>query len=182
MKKIKIKSIENEITILKPFSKKFISAEYLGWLNDKQVSRYILKAKENTSFDDLKLFTTKMIESPYNYFFAILYKKNFAHIGNVRIGPIDFNSLESGFGILIGNKNFHNVGIGFEVMNAVKDFSFNYLKLKKLNFLSVKNHVASKNLYIKSGFECLGDAKKTFDKNGKSLKLIQWTINNPHFK
>ena len=79
MKKIKIKSIENEITILKPFSKKFISAEYLSWLNDKQVSRYILKAKENTSFDDLKLFTTKMIESPYDYFFAILNFYTFNH-------------------------------------------------------------------------------------------------------
>ena len=35
------------------------------------------------------------------------------------------------------------------------------------------------NLYYKAGFKCLRELKKTFDKNGKSWKLVEWSMINP---
>ena len=179
MKKLKIKSIENKRVLLEPFSHNFISKDYLAWMNDKETTQFIQKTKKNMSLDDLYSFANKMINSDEDYFFAILLKKNFQHIGNVRLGPIDFNSMKSGFGILIGDKNFHRLGIGTEVMELIKDFSFNYLQLNQLCFPSVKSYLAAKNLYSKAGFRCVGELEKTFDKNGKSWKLVEWTMKNP---
>lgn len=179
MKKLKIKSIENKKVLLEPFSHNFISKEYLSWMNDKETTKFIHKAKKDISLDDLYSFANKMIHSHEDYFFAILFKKNFQHIGNVRLGPIDFNLMKSGFGILIGDKNFHRLGIGTEVMELIKDFSFNYLQLNKLCFPAVKSHLSATNLYSKTGFKCDGELEKTFDKNGKSWKLVEWTMKNP---
>ena len=179
MSKPKIKSIENNRIVLEPFSHNFISDNYLAWMNDKETTKFIQKAKENMSIDDLYSFVNKMIHSEEDYFFAILLKKDLQHVGNVRLGPIDFNLMKSGFGIMIGDKNFHRCGIGTEVMGLIKDFSFNYLQLKRLCFPAVKSYSAAMSLYSKAGFKCLGDMEKTFDKNGKSWKLVEWTMKNP---
>ena len=70
-----------------------------------------------------------------------MHKKNNRHIGNVRLGPIDDERKISKFGILIGDKDFHGLGVGTEVMGLIKDFSFNYLRLKKLRFDVVKEKI-----------------------------------------
>ena len=180
MKKLKIKSIENKRILLEPFSDNFISNDYLSWMKDNETTQFIKKAKRDISLDDLYSFANSMILSKKDYFFAIVIKKNFHHIGNVRLGPIDFKSMKSGFGILIGDKNFHKLGIGTDVMELIKDFSFNYLQLNQLCFHSVKSYVAAKKLYSKTGFKCLGELEETFDKNGKSWKLVEWMMKNPN--
>ena len=62
-----------------------------------------------------------MIDSNFDYFFAIFVKKNSKHIGNVRLGPIDFKAMKSNFGILIGNKNFHGIGMEQECLILLKN-------------------------------------------------------------
>ena len=37
-------------------------------------------------------------------------------------------------------------------------------------------------LYAKTKFTCLGEMQKTFDKNGKSWKLVEWSMNNLNYK
>ena len=182
MKKPLIKSIEGDIVNLQPFSKKFISNDYLNWINDKDTAQFIYKAKENTSLDDLNFFVENMINSDFDYFFAIIHKEKKQHIGNVRLGSIDFNLMRSNFGILIGDKNFHGCGIATEVLELIKYFGFNYLKLEEIHFSVVKEHAAAMRLYAKTKFTCLGEIKKTFNKNGKSWKLVEWSMNKLNYK
>ena len=58
----------------------------------------------------------------------------------------------------------------------------NYLKLDKIHFPVVKEHTAAMRLYAKTKFTCLGEMQKTFDKNGKSWKLVEWSMNNLNYK
>ena len=53
MKKLKIKSIENKKVLLEPFSHNFISKEYLSWMNDKETTKFIHKAKKDISDKEL---------------------------------------------------------------------------------------------------------------------------------
>jgi len=182
MKKLPIKILQSDNVKLQPFSKEFISNKYLDWINDKNVTRFIDKAKDNTTLEDLNFFAESLIKSDFDYFFAIIYKKEQRHIGNVRLGAIDSNFKKSNFGILIGDKSFHGCGIATEVMELIKHFSFNYLKLDKIHFPVVKEHTAAMNLYAKTKFTCLGEVKKTFNKNGKSWKLVEWAMSNLDYK
>ena len=150
MKKLPIKILESDQVELQPFSKDFISNNYLNWINDKDVARFIDKAKNNTSLEDLNFFAERLIKSDFDYFFAIIYKKKKCHIGNVRLCTIDSNFKESNFGILIGDKSFHGCGIATEVLELIKDFSFNYLKLDKIHFPVVKENAAAMKLYAKT--------------------------------
>ena len=182
MKRPPIKNIEGDKVDLQPFSKNFISNNYLNWMNDKDTTRFIEKAKNNLSLNDLNFFAKNMIDSDFDYFFAIIHKEKQQHIGNVRIGPIDFNLMKSNFGILIGNKNFHGCGVATEVLELIKHFSFNYLKLEQIHFPVVKEHTAAMRLYAKTKFTCLGEIKKTLNKDGKSWKLVEWSMNYLNYK
>jgi len=90
--------------------------------------------------------------------------------------------MNSNFGILMGDKNFHGLGLATEVLELIKDFGFNYLNLKKIKFAVVKEHTAAMRLYAKTKFKYLGEAKKTFDKNGVSWKLVEWSMTNLNYK
>lgn len=179
MKKSQIKTIQGSTILLKPFSKEFVSRDYLNWMNDTETTKFIQKAKNNTSIDELYSFANEMINSEKDYFFAIVLKKNLLHIGNVRLGPIDFNLMKSNFGIMIGNKEFRGSGVGVEVLELIKDFSFNYLKLEQLIFPVVEAYTAAMRLYEKTGFTLNNKVKKSLNKNGKSWKLVEWSMNNP---
>ena len=72
MKKLKIKSIQGNNVLLKPFSKEFISKDYLVWMNDIETTKYIQKAKRNTSLEDLYYFANQMFDGNKDYFFAII--------------------------------------------------------------------------------------------------------------
>lgn len=182
MKKSPSKILESNKVILKPFSKEFISDKYLRWLNDDSITQFIDKAKENTSLEDLNYFAESMINSNKDYFFAIIYKKNNFHIGNVRLGPIDFNKKKSNFGILIGDKNYQGCGLGTDVIELIKYFGFEYLALDRIHFPVVKKHDAAMKLYAKTKFKCLGEMKKTFNKKRKSWKLVEWTMSSLDYK
>ena len=173
-----IKMLEGDKIKLQPFSKDLISNKYLDWINDKDINRFIDKANDNTSMDDLNFFVESMIKSDFDYFFAIIHKKKKCHIGNVRLGAVDFYFKKSNFGILIGDKKFHGYGIATEVLELIKDFGFKYLKLNKIHFPVVKEHTAANKLYAKNNFTCLGEMKKTLNKNKKSWKLVEWSMSN----
>lgn len=172
-----IKKIIGSNIDLVPFSKIFISNDYLNWMKDKDITMFIVKQDDKISLDDIHSFVEKMIHSKSDYFFAIIYKKTKKHIGNVRLGPIDLNSMKSKFGILIGDKNFHNCGVATETLELIKNFGFNYLKLEQIRFGVVKEHRAAMRLYAKSHFTCLGETNETLKKNGKSWKIIDWSMN-----
>jgi ribosomal-protein-alanine N-acetyltransferase len=182
MKIHKIKTIQGSKILLEPFSHKYINDNYLSWMNDEDTTKFIQKAKKNTKLEDLYLFANKMISSDTDYFFAILLKKNLEHVGNVRLGPIDFKSMKSNFGILIGSKNYRGCGIGTEALKLIKEFGFGYLKLKQIIFPVVEDNLPAIRLYEKAGFVLRNKLKKTFNKDGQSWKLAEWEMKNPNLR
>ena len=126
MKKPPTKTLIGQKVILKPFSRKFLTKKYLNWMNDNETTKFIYKAKKKNTMNDLELFAKTMIKSNLDYFFAIIYKKKKIHIGNIRLGPINFDAMSSNFGILIGAKEFHGLGLATEALELIKNFGFEY--------------------------------------------------------
>jgi RimJ/RimL family protein N-acetyltransferase len=180
MSKLPIQRIQGSDIQLEPFSCQFVTIDYLRWMNDKETTRFIQKAQGKTSIDDLHSFVNQMIDSDLDYFFAILLKKDQRHVGNVRLGPIDFVSKKSHFGIMIGEKDLRGCGVGTEVVELIKQFSFEYLDLDRLSFPVVKKYLAAMKLYEKTGFTISGSIDQTFNKNGKSWELIEYSMDNPY--
>ena len=132
------------------FTKNKVNKNYKKWMNDKVVTKYLVKSNY-TTIKQLKSFVGS-IDNPENYFFRIIDIKSNRHIGNVRIGPLNLRNKSSGFGIMIGNKKFHNKGYGKEVTALCVDFLFYFLRFKKIKFDCHINNMAAMRLYENLGF------------------------------
>ena len=133
------------------FTKNKVNKDYKKWMNDKSITKYILK-KHHVTIKQLKSFV-ESVDNSENYFFRIIEIKSNKHIGNVRVGPLNFKDKSSGFGIMIGNKKFHNKGYAKEVLDLSVDFLFYFLRFKKIKFDCFIDNTPAMKVYENLGFK-----------------------------
>jgi len=143
--------LETERLILKPLNMYFLSQEYVNWMNDEKVNRHLESGGDYT----LQKLTSylKVLEDNPKYFWAICLKETEKHLGNIKIDPIDKNTLSGEYGIMIGDRNVWGKGIGTEASKIVIDYCFKILNLNQINLGVKKNNIKAINMYEKLGFK-----------------------------
>lgn len=164
---------------LESFNDKYVTEEYVSWLRDKEIAEVIISANPNVTIENVQDYCQKMMESNDNYFFAIVMNANDKHIGNLRLGPIDYDQRICRYGMMIGNKDYHNKGIGSEVVKLALDFCFQTLGMHKV-FLDVLEHnKPAIKIYEKNGFETEGMQRDQVYKDSKYYDVRIMGIINP---
>ena len=133
------------------FTKNKVNKNYKKWMNDKIITKYIEK-KHQTTIKQLKHYV-ESIDNYKNYFFRIIQIKSNKHIGNIRIGPLNFKDKSSAFGIMIGDKKFHHKGYAKEAVDLSVDFLFNFLRFKKIKFKCHFENTIAMKVYENLGFK-----------------------------
>ena len=135
---------------LRPLELKHINQDYLNWFKDKNVQKFIIKSKINT-INDLKRYFFENYLNKNNLLFGIFVNKD-NHIGNIKVRFSDNSKKDCSIGILIGNKDFRNKGIGRKSLEILihKIYKLYNTKIFKLG-VSNKNLIAI-NSYRKAGF------------------------------
>lgn len=142
--------LETDRLFLKPLNKNYLSKEYVDWMNDPEVIKYM---SSGGNYTILKLSEyLDYVEKKPKYFWAIILKESNRHIGNIKIDPIDYEKQYGVYGIMIGDKNYWGMGIAREASLLVIDFCFNKLNLKSISLVSNKANVSALKLYEKIGF------------------------------
>ena len=145
----------NKNVSLKILSLKDITKTYVSWLNDY----------ETVKFTDQKFFK-HTVKSTINYYkknqkknnqiiYAIFLKnkKNQIHVGNIKLGPINYNHKFAQISYFIGDKDYLNKGIGTEAISKIIKISKSKYKLKKLIAGTHSNNLASQKVLIKNKFK-----------------------------
>jgi [ribosomal protein S5]-alanine N-acetyltransferase len=172
--------IETERLILKPISIKFCSNEYVNWLNDPEIYQY-LDNGGNYTFESLYEYLTKYTESPV-YFWAIIIKNSYTHIGNIKIDPISLRNQIGEYGILMGDKNSWGKGYAKEASQVVIKFCFQTLGLRKIALGVIQDNVAAVKLYESLGFEVEGIYRMHGIYAGKycdAIRMALFNMNDP---
>ena len=143
--------LETRRLLLKPLNKSYISQDYIDWMNDEEINRY-LESGGDYNFKKLNDYLEEVERYP-KYFWAIIFKEINKHIGNIKIDPIDPNDFFGEYGIMIGDRKLWGKGIAKEASEKVIDFCFDSLNLKKINLGVKKNNFSAISLYKKLGFE-----------------------------
>ena len=168
--------LESKNLIFKPLSLDHLSNDYVDWLNDKEVNKY-LETGNNYTLDKLENFLIE-VEKKNILFWAIHLKSDKTHIGNIKIDPINFRHGYGEYGILIGNKSEWGKGYAKESSNTIIKFCFQKIKLRKINLGVVEDNIAAFELYKKIGFEVEGRLKNHGLYNNKYCNLIRMAIFN----
>ena len=149
--------LESKNLIFKPLSIDHLSNDYVDWMNDKEVNKY-LETGDDYTLDKLENFLIE-VEKKDIYFWAIHLKENDTHIGNIKIDPINDKHGLGEYGILIGRKSEWGKGYARESSLKIIEYCFKKLNLRKITLGVVEKNIAAFNLYKKIGFEIEGRYK-----------------------
>ena len=152
---------------LRPLEKADLNDNYLAWLSDPEVTRYLETGVFPTTRQDLEKFYESVTGSRSQVIFAIVDRKSNLHLGNVKLGPIDWIHRRAMLGILIGEKKFWGRGIGEEATRLMVDYAFRRLNLNRVTLGVVAEHESAVRCYEKVGFKVEGRGREDVFKDGQ---------------
>jgi [ribosomal protein S5]-alanine N-acetyltransferase len=151
---------------LRPLCRSDINERYLSWLNDYEVTKYMETGIFPTTFAELKDFYDVMRNKRNSVLFAIVAKKKDLHIGNIKLGNINWIHRFADLGIMIGDKKFWGRGYGQEACDMLLEYAFRRLNLNKVTLGVCANHKSAVKAYKNVGFEIEGRIKKLLNFEG----------------
>lgn len=178
--KVVVSNLESERLFYKPVGLHNVTTEYLEWLNDPEVNKYLEVPKENT-YEELKKYIQNTMDKK-TFFWGIYIKDSKKHIGNIKIDPMNLRHGRGEYGIMIGDKREWGKGFANEASVEILNFCFKVLNLRKITLGVIEDNSSAVNLYLKLGFEVEGNYKKHIIFEGEYLNVLRMAIFNPCYK
>lgn len=171
--------IEGERLYFKGIEASDLSDRYVDWMNDPEISQYM----ETWHFPHTRENISKYIEAHTDNrnepFFGIMLKEAHksepyaqAHIGNIKLGQINWIHRYADVSLFIGEKELRGKGYGTEAIQMLTDYAFNRLNLHKLKAGIYSKNEASIKAFKKAGFEFEAELKDHVFFDGEYIDVI----------
>lgn len=171
--------LESDRLVLKPLTLEHLTQDYVNWLNDEEVYRY-LETGGNYTLQMLEAYLNE-VEKQDIYFWAIHIKSNYLHIGNIKVDPVNPQHGLGEYGIMMGRKSEWGKGYAKEATQKIIDFCFTELNIRKLTLGVIENNANAFKLYKTLGFEIEGIYKKHGFYSGEFCNTVRMAKFNPNF-
>lgn len=109
-----------------------VNATYYRWMNDPEVTRYLESRYYPQPAEKITEFVEGMLGNRNHVFFAIVLKDGDRHIGNIKLGNINWIHRTADVGLLIGEKDCWGKGYASEAIRLITEYAFGTLNLRKL--------------------------------------------------
>lgn len=170
--------LESDIFYLRKISIDDCNENYLKWMNDPEINKYLESRFTTHTIDSLKDFVNSMNNSDNNVLFAIVDKESDTHIGNIKLGNIHPIHKYADIGLLIGDKNYWGRGIATNAIKLVSEFAFDELNLRKVFAGVYENNIGSIKAFEKCGFKKAYVKKDNYYFEGKFIDAFVFELYN----
>lgn len=146
--------------------------EYLSWVNDPDVNRWLSVGRWPQQLCDLKEFLERN-QPPDHIVFAIYHYSD--HIGNIKL-DVDWLHRKTELGILIGKAHWGH-GYGADATNTAVQYAFERLGVRKVTLGVVRGNWRAVAMYTDCGFVIEGILKDEAWCNGAYrdvLRMARW--------
>jgi RimJ/RimL family protein N-acetyltransferase len=166
---------------LRPLEKSDINKRYLAWINDSEIGKFLEVNLFPTTKNELLDYYKQIKRNRTNLIFAIVTKDKNRHIGNIKLGDINYIHRYADLGIMIGEKDFLGKGYGREAVLLLLDYAFNRLNLNKVILAVYSNHKIAIKCYSRIGFKIEGRIKDLLYFQGKYVDKVLMGISRSEF-
>lgn len=158
-----------------------VNERYYSWMNDHEVTQFLESRYYPNSLNKIADYVKSKDGDPNNVFMAIVDKAAGAHIGNVKLGPIDWIHRTAEVAIILGEKTAWGKGFGTETLELITQYAFKKLNLRKLTAGCYSNNKASEKAFVKAGYVVEGVRKSHFYCDGSYVDYVLLAITNANF-
>jgi len=129
-----------------------VNERYCAWMNDREVTQYLETRFMPQSPECISAYVSSMAESRDSVFLAMVLREDGRHVGNIKLGPINWMHRFADIALVIGEKSEWGRGYATEAIRVVSNYAFMTLHLHKVTAGCYANNVASTKAFLKAGF------------------------------
>lgn len=137
-----------------------VNAAYRSWLNDAEVNQYLETRFVPQSIENIAAYVRDFDGKSESIFLAICLKETGDHVGNIKVGPINWVHRFADISLFIGEKSQWRRGLGSEAISLVTRFAFDELNLNRVQAGCYSSNVGSSRAFEKCGFRREGALRK----------------------
>ena len=156
------KLILSKNVYLRPIEISDASGPYLSWLNDSEVNQYLESRFVPWTQEMLLTYIENLSDNGDEMLFAICLSESDLHIGNIKLGPINWHHRFADIGILIGDKSQWGKGRAADAIKTICRFGFEELNLNKITAGCYGDNLGSVKAFNRVGFREEGRLKSKF--------------------
>jgi len=171
---MEIVGLRGEKTRLVPVDKRLHLENALRWMNDPEVTQYLLITAGVTPGMEEE-WMDRVQKRDVEYVWAILDDQD-RHIGFTGIHRINWRLRNGATGTVIGEKSAWGKGYGTDVMRIRTKFAFEILNLHRLESEARIDNIASQRALEKAGYRREGTARKKLYYGGRWYDTILYAI------
>lgn len=164
--------LDGKLVYLRAVCLSDVDENYCRWMNDPLVTQYLESRFYPTTKASLEAYVERLQSDPNHVFLAIVAKDTDIHIGNVKLGPIDWIHRFADIGLLMGESAYWGRGIATEVIQLVARYAFDQLDLRKVTAGCYSTNVAAIRAFEKAGFVQEGLRKQQYYCNGQYVDAV----------
>jgi len=138
--------------LLRPVTKEDLNAKYVAWLNDQQVNQYLETRFFPQSHETVTEYWQRIAEDPSSRWFAICDAAEGVHIGNIRLGEINWIHRRAELSIFVGNQGYWGKGYAHDAIQCLTDWALRTLGLSKITAWIYAANQASQRAFEKCGY------------------------------
>ena len=152
-----------KVKLLK-FTQKMISQKYIKWMNTREIIEFTEQRFKKNTKKKIHQFVREKLRSKNEHLYGIFLneKKKMIHVGNIKIGPIDFLHKTGEIGYFVGEKSLQKRGIATSAIREICNIAKKKFKLKKIFANVYSMNLSSKQVLLKNNFQLEGIQKKHF--------------------
>lgn len=154
---------------------KHVTQDYVSWLNDPQVNKYLESRFVTHTLASTKNFVQAMVDSPDNLFLGIKSHLLDRHVGNIKIGPINKYHRVGEMGIMVGDKEAWGNSIGSLAIKMMLKVAQDHFMLRKVISGCYLSNIRSQRVFEKNGFTIEAVLKKHSLINGQPEDCVLMT-------
>lgn len=141
--------------------KKDVTENYVQWMNNYDVVKHTKQKNKKHTIKNIAKFVKEKQKSKTEFLYGIYLKndKKREHIGNIKLGPINFTHRNGNISYLIGKKDYWGKGYATQAISEVIKMAKNKFKLKKLQASFDGINIGSKIVLEKNNFKQEGVLK-----------------------
>jgi len=157
---VKNASLVGERLYLRSLDESDVGVDYVGWLNDPEVTRFLETGRWPTSAESVRAWVRRFEGSRTDIAFAIIDRASETHVGNVTLNHIHPVHRTADTGLMLGRKDFWGKGYAREAWSLVIDHAFRRLNLRKIVAGVVAGNDASLAVLRSLGFQVEGTLRR----------------------
>lgn len=146
--------------LLRLLEEKDVGEEYLQWMCDPLVLRYLESRGQTHTLDSLRAYVRGMLASPRDHLFGIFLAGSGEHVGNIKIGSIREPHRSADIGLIIGRRSAWGKGYGSEAIALATRHGFEQLALNKLWAGMYAENIGSYRAFMKAGYREVGRLRR----------------------